>query len=501
MSNFKYVKFSATQAGPYSNVNKMIDLQIPANYMVDMTQSYVQLEATIDLGASSVGLVDGLPFVHNLVVRSAVSDDYTPMNVELIRQCQLRSANKGVLESVPRVNILAKNMWEMSNSSNQKMSTISSLYQVKSLATKKLMSAFTELHKNEYASAYVNPRLNIPLSQLVQLGNLDVFDTAPNKFGSTTLHLELDNLNAFTVSKQQLTTNVDGKCNEIIASNTPTNTLTLTATYDSLELVPFFTGEKVSITFTATGEEVTTVPAVITNIQYDSASRIVLITTNYQFDQLTGTDTYSTISIAESSEGGSPNYGSLRILNAELCLAIIEDPKVQSPDVVNFMTFTTFEKSVNQQSYSEIVEIEPECVNLFIMMNNPSGYNKLSNNVEVANSRIRINGLDTYDRDINYNYASNFPYTHDVAYYEMLNKTFMNGSIPLKNMSSVALSRNEMNLVDYFDRPELQILIIATPTPLTATQKQVQLNINAKDGELIQNLVLFKQCMKTIKMK
>ena len=106
MSNsFKYVKFSAVQAGPFSNVNKMIDLNLPAGVMVDMTQSYVQLEASIDLGASSVGEVDGLPFVHNLVVRSTVSDDYTPMNVELIRQCQLRSANKGVLESVPRVNV------------------------------------------------------------------------------------------------------------------------------------------------------------------------------------------------------------------------------------------------------------------------------------------------------------------------------------------------------------------------------------------------------------
>jgi hypothetical protein len=501
MSNsFKYVKFSASQSGPFSNVNKNIDLILPAGLMVDMTQSYVQLEASIDLGASSVGEVDGLPFVHNLVVRSTVSDDYTPMNVELIRQCNLRSSNKGVLESTPRINILAKNMWEMTNSTNQKLSTIDSLYQVKSLATKKLMSAFTELHKNEYTSAYVNPRLNIPLSQLVSLGNLDVFDTASNKFGSTTLHLELDNLNAFTVNKQQLTTDVDGVCEPITSANTPTNTLQLEATYDSLELVPFFTGEKVRLSFTETGQQQEVVDAVITNILYDASTRIVQIITNYQFGALTGANTYSGIVLGESIEDDEL-YGTFRILNAELCVALIDDPKVQSPDVINFMTFTTFEKSVNQQNYSEIVEIEPECVNLFIMQNNPTSYNKLSNNVEIESSRIRINGLDVYDRDINYNYASNFAYTHDVAYYEMLNKTFLNASMSLKNVSCVALSRNEPTIADYFDRSGLQILIICCPTPLTATQKQVQLNINAKSGEAVNNLVLFKQCMKTIKMK
>jgi hypothetical protein len=500
--------FQATQSGPFSNSNKMIDLQIPEGYMIDMTQSFVQLEATIDLGSNSVGTTVGdLPFVHNLAVVSNVSDNYIPINAELVRNVWLRSAKKGNLEYVPRCNVLAKNMFEMTKSTNQKVSTVDSLYQIKSYSTQKCMSAFTELHKTGIVpSAYVNPRLNIPISQLLSLGALDVFDTG--KLGATTLHLELDNLSAFKVIKQQLTTAIDGACNDIGPAST--STLTLTATYDSLELVPFFVGEKVLINYTNPGSPAPASPVVppfnvntnaaITNIVYNETTGVVSITTSYNFVALTGTLKYSAITIAESVEVDASLYGSLQILTAQLGLAIIQDPKVQSPDVIDYTTFTTFEKSVNQQVYSEIVEVEPECVNLLACFQDPAGYNKLSNNVNVRSYRIRVDNLDVFDRDINVNNVSNSNYTHDMGYYELLNRLFLNASLPLKNMSCVALARNENNLVDKFNKAELQILLLGCPTPLTAGQKQIQLNINAVDGQQIKNLVLFKQIVKSLKL-
>jgi hypothetical protein len=65
-------------------------------------------------------------------------------------------------------------------------------------------------------------------------------------------------------------------------------------------------------------------------------------------------------------------------------------------------------------------------------------------------------------------------------------------------MSCVALARNENNLVDRFTQPELQILLLGCPTPLTVGQKQIQLNINAINNQQIKNLVLFKQLAKKL---
>ena len=498
--------FQSTQSGPFSNSNKMIDLTIPEGYMVDMTQSFVQLEATIDLGINSTAVSSAGPYVHNLAVVSNVSDDYTPINAELVRNVWLRSAKKGNLEYVPRVNVLAKNMFEMTKSTNQKVSTVDSLYQMKSFATGKCMSAFTELHKTGVVpSAYVNPRLNIPISQLLSLGALDVFDTG--KLGATTIHLELDNLSAFKVIKQQLTTDVDSRCNDVGPQGT--STLTLTPKYDSLELVPFFVGEKVLLNWTNPGlpsanpvvpPSAGSASAVITQMAYNEATGVVSITTSYSFAPLTGALKYTAITISESVELNPALYGSLQILSAQLGLAIIQDPKVQSPDVIDYTTFTTFEKSVNQQVYSEIVEVEPECANLLVCFQDPAGYNKLSNNVNVNSYRIRVDNLDVFDRDIYVNNVSNSNYTHDMGYYELLNRLFLNASLPLKNMSCVALARNENNLVSRFSQAELQILLLGCPTPLTAVQKQIQLNINAANGQQIKNLVLFKQVVKSLKL-
>ena len=507
--SFKYVMFQSTQSGPFSNSNKMIDLQIPEGYMIDMTQSFIQLEASIDLGLNSTGTGSDFPHVENLAVVSNVSDDYIPINAELIRNIWLRSSKKGNLEYIPRCNVLAKNMFEMTKTSTQKISTIDSLYQMKSFASGKCMSPFTELHKSgSVPSAYVNARLNIPISQLLSLGALDVFDTG--KFGATTIHLELDNLNAFKVIKQQLTTDVDGGCSDIGPMGT--STLTLTVTYDSLELLPFFVGERVQLNWINPGSPAPANPvvppsdgaavAVITQIAYSEATGVASITTTYSFPSLTGALKYTGVRIAEFNYADPNLFGSLQILTAQLGLAVIQDPQVQSPDVIDYTTFSTFEKSVNQQIYSEIVEIEPECVNLLVCFQDPTvvskSYNKLSNNVSIDNYRIRVDNLDVFDRDIFLNRVSNSLYTHDMGYYELLNRLFLNASLPLKNMSCVALARNENNLVNRFSQPELQILLLGCPTPLTVGQKQIQLNINAFNNQQIKNLVLFKQLAKKL---
>jgi hypothetical protein len=45
-----------------------------------------------------------------------------------------------------------------------------------------------------------------------------------------------------------------------------------------------------------------------------------------------------------------------------------------------------------------------------------------------------------------------------------------------------------------------QILILGCPTPLTQKQKQVQINIECADGEQVKNLVMYKLCLRSLKL-
>jgi hypothetical protein len=503
----KTILISSNQAGPFSNANKMIDIQIPQGMLVDMSKSFLQLECEIELGPDAVGEVDGVSYIHNLGVRNIAYDDYISCNVELFKNVWLRSAKKGNLVYTPEIGVLGKNLFEMTKSSSAKIATPNSLYQLKTFESKMLMSPFVEMHKTgSISSRYRHCFLNTPLSEIIPAGLANEI-LSTDDLGALTLHLELDDLNRFEVKKLGLTQDVDGGC-----ENVPTaggNVLTLKLKYDSLTRVPFFVGEKVKITATTTADPpviITPQDAVITEISYNQATGLVNITTNYTFPALTGVIVYGTVVIAESVEGPSPapDYGSFKILLAQLGASLVQGP-APMVNQLNYMTFTTFQESVDLQSYSRIVEIEPECVSLFIMFQDPgtsasTRANKLSNNVNVKSYRIRIDNEDVYDRDILVNYTSNNAYTHDPAYHELLNRLFLNSGLPLKNFNCVALARDAGTLNQYYDEAGNQILILGCPTPMTPRQKQVQININCTDGQQVKNLIMYKLCVRSLKM-
>lgn len=502
MSMNKVVLITANQAGPYSNANKMLDIQIAQGMNVDLSKSYIQLECEIELGPDSLGTVDGVEFVHNLCVKSVANDDYTPCNSEIFRNLWIRSAKKGNLVYTPECGVLSKNLWEMTKSSSAKIATPDSLFQVRTFDSKMLMSPFTELHKTgTIPSRYRHAFLNIPVSDLVK-GGLENAVISTDALGAVTVHLELDNLNNFEVVKEPLAKTIDNDCEDVPTAGG--NTLTLSYFYDSLELVPFFVGEKVKISATTTADPPVAIleDAVITGITYNQATGLVTITTTYTFPALTGSLVYEDVKIEESVEDDE-DYGTFKILTAQMAVSLVQGV-VDIPSQLDYATFTTFQESVDLQHFNRVIEVEPECVSLFIMFQDPSSTattaNKLSNNVNVKSYRLRIDNQDVYDRDILVNYQSNNLYTHDPAYHELLNRLFMNSGLPLKNFNCVALARNELLLPDVFNQAGNQILILGCPTPLTQKQKQVQINIECADGQQVKNLVMYKLCLRSLKL-
>ena len=96
----KYSKYNSIQGGPFDNVNRMVDLEIPEGVQINPSQCFVQFVVHLD-GTSDV-LRNYVPrFQDNLVI---------PYNVDLIRNCSLTGDKCGRLEDVRRANILNHNI-------------------------------------------------------------------------------------------------------------------------------------------------------------------------------------------------------------------------------------------------------------------------------------------------------------------------------------------------------------------------------------------------------
>ena len=493
----KFTLLPSVQAGPFSNSNKMVDLDIPENHLCDLSQSFVQLECMVQPTGDLAGKVA------NLCLKNTDDDGITPMNVDLIKNCNLTSAMKGKLEDIRRVNILSHNLEEMSKSSVKKLSTVDSLYQIHANDTNILLSPFVEFHKiGSVASAYINAHLRIPLSQLVQLGSMSAFDTS--KLGKCRLHLELDDLTKLKVYQQLVLDSVgnNSTITAVPANNiTSGNTVVITAPYDSLEMSPWFVGQLININGiiqpATTSSLLTTTPATITAIAYAEDTGLITLTTDTPLAALTSPNVYASITVSEFKSANAAPNGTFTILGAKLGLCTVDGAKVESPNELEYLTFTSEEYSVGAQAFmNKVFEIEPECVNAFLLFNNGT---VLSTNNDITSYRLRCDNVDLFDRDIFLGYSSGEnAITNDPSHYEMLNKTFLNAGIPLKSLVASNVERISVAPSTKF-LEETSILMICAPVPMTANSKKFQVNLEAKDTT-IGNVILYKQVVKSIKM-
>jgi hypothetical protein len=492
----KFTLLPSVQGGPFDgSSNKMLDFDIPENHMCDLSQSFVQLECMVqptgDLAA----------YVANLCVRNAEAHDITPMNIDLVKNCNLVSAMKGKLEDIRRCDILGHNLAEMSQSSVKKLSTVDSLYQIHANDTDILLSNFVEFHKiGSVPSAYINAHLRIPLSQLVQLGSMTAFDTS--KFGRCRLHLELNDLKKLEVYQQLVLDSVgDNSTITAVPANNITsgNTIVITGAYDSLEISPWYVGQRINIngiTQPATTSALITA-ATITAIAYAEDTGIITLTTDTPLAALTSPNVYASITVSEFKSANAAPNGTLIILGAKLGLCTVDGAKVETPNELQYLTFTSEEYSVGEQAFmNKVFEIEPECVNTFLLWNNGS---VLSTNTDITSYRLRCDNVDLFDRDIFLGYSSGEnATTNDPSHYEMLNKTFLNAGIPLKSLVAGNVVRTSIATTTKYAE-ENNILMICAPVPMTAVSKKFQVNLEAKDTT-IGNVILYKQVVKSIKL-
>jgi hypothetical protein len=500
----QYKLLQSVQAGPFSNSNKMIDFTIPEGMVIDLSQCFVQLRARLDTTD---------PHIHNMIVRN-VNPALTPFNIDLIRNCSLTADKLGRLEDIRRVNILQHNLLEITKTSAEKASIIDSLYQPRENAYGMLISPFVEMHKDGVIpSVYVDARLAIPLSHLFSLGALTSIDTA--KTGNLRIHLELDNVNYLEVVESKLFKNpiIDFE-GAMVDVTVPSDVIVTVPElpYDTLEQSPYFVGQELRLSYTDDAE----VPAPVVNqsvfvigVSYSSVTKAITLTLNTSFPALpAGATMFTDITVTELSV--DYDYD-LVIETAEISVAQIMGVK-DSTNVLEYLTFTTEEYSNGSKNLNKIFDVESNCVNAMLMFGGNSS-NMISNNNFVKSYRMRIDNVDVYDRDIPVNtlngcVAPGLPMPSPL-HYDALNRTLLNAGLPLKSLklngcrfTKANANINDISVDNRYDEVTNNILICATPTPVTAISKKIQYNVETKDeeGAVIENVILYKQCVRSFNL-
>ena len=497
----RYSLLNSVQAGSFTNTNRHIDFLMPEG-VYDMSQCFVQLICR---------LVTASTEVHNMVLKNTITS-ITPKNIDLIRNCWLSGDKVGRLEDISRVNVLQSNMFELTKSTSEKIATIDSLYQVRDYEQGLILSPFVQMYKDgSVASSYRDVYLRIPLSQLFSLGSLTALDVS--KTGRLTVHVEIENLSYLqfveatlfkdpALAQEGSMNPVSTNTNQITTRAYDASTNTQGIIYESLEQSPYFVGQKLLLTATPalspTPQEVTVV-AIVHNV----VQKTITLTLDYFFNASSPVVNYTVVTVTEKPEALP---ATLSIANANLGVAEVMGAKGASPDVLEYLTFTSEQFSNNSAMLEKVFEVEASAVNAFLLFNNNTS-NMISNNKKVNDYRMRIgtqNGqYDVYDRNIRVNYVNDGVLCHDALHYDAINRAMVNAGLPLKNLTMLNMARNAPLLSAKFQVADSfqNILILATPLPLTPMSKTLQFSVSTKEpADRIENVILFKQVLKTVKL-
>lgn len=469
------VLIPSVQGGPFSKVNRMIDFDvINDGSFVDMTQSYVQLICEID---------STTPGVHHVGVQFTPATGQAFYNVDLVKNCSLSNDKNGRLEDVREIGFLSHTLNEYTKSTSQKYSEIYSLHNKYSPEGVKY-SPFIEMRKEgAYPSRNVQAHLRIPMAQLFSIGALSQFPLG--EMGKTRVHLELDDISTARITPvwiNSLATSVPTIADMPLAGG---DVFTLTSLYTTLQASPLYVGMPIKIQKNTTVLLTTT----IISISYVESTGVMKFTTASPLPPIEAPANYTGLTLVPVQ----PENLTFSVVQANLGLVV--SPTGPKMNVLEYTTFTTEQSTVNATSWQKVYEVEPTCQNLLVLSKHTDCL--YSKQALLKSYRIRIDGSDVVDRDIEINYGDTGLKTGRVRsplYYDLIYKTFMNGGMTLKSLAENPQDASEIPINSQFNTPKS--LLICSPTPQTGGYKQVQLNLSGTDQ--IETLILYKQVVRQI---
>jgi hypothetical protein len=470
----QYIKLQSQQNGNFTPTNNRVDFIIPASYgKISLKDSFIQVYCQMN-SVSAANAGGQATYMSSLGWKNGANKyDNHFNNVALVRNAHVSSANKGMIESVRRTDILRQNMSSFRQSqtavdSNRYLSANS----LTNLENEQRYGLWNDINKtgSVQSSTNNNTPIQIRLGDILDFCNSDVIDMA--SLGDTRIHLELnlDNVEGQLVYPAQL-----ANAQKFIAIPQPAAALDVTqlstlAKYSNLNQSGYWVGQELEIDATVNGTANTISNGIVKEI-IQSADGSLTITFNQTIMTLTTTGGGATAIVIDNVEPLSPGP-TAQFSRMEAVLKVMP-AGTETVGSVLYTQFDTYELLGNgATSYTNVVEIDGSAENAIIM---PVDANGLDAKLVVGDFRIACNNVELTDS------RSVIPYTP--LYYDRFVAAMTKSDYVVNNLQNPLFATDEIEL---YTADKTQI--IAMPLFQTQGRKNLQVNINSAG---LDNFVLY----------
>ena len=508
---------------------KLADFIIPGNTgAYDLSKSYININVGLD-NAANTATGAGQP-------ASATADDTALYNNEIayqgdaagnttivptsaiVRNADMFSNNRGMVESIRRVNTLRQILWNFENDKAEQHDGLDKIGTFEGRRGKNNQtSSFVQIIGSNVNNAGVADTtkkaqlltrdLRIPLSDLFGVGNA-MWNS--DYFGDTRIHLEVEpnllaiqQLGGSETADSGATDGTNALYGGMVAYNgaglgqLPNGgTLGVSAplvtllSYTNFQLdFPFYVGQAVRVTATAATGGAQDKNTIIDSIEYNNGTngtnppngtgQVKIILRDAVYTNATGGGENVTAVEMLALKSDATN-DKIEINRAEIVLTQL--PGVNAPEGIDYRTYSTEETQVvDQTSFNKQIIVEPNCDNL-IIAHCPSG--KTMPSEAWTSYRLAINNVDVCgNRDV--------PYSKPI-HEDRLLRFFNNRS---QNVSNMSLVQIETAKAQDADANQLKYYPILETMPLTRDEKLVNLELNSAAAK---DVIFFKELVKSI---
>ena len=542
-------------------INKLIDFHIPGSGLsYDLSKSYINLNMEIlnnGLDANGVAPDGVLPsdkalFRNGLQLANEKGGTFHHLanNAQIVRNADMFSANRGMVESIRRVNVLRSVLWNVENDEAEMRNGLDKIGQFKgrrglgNQTSQSMQDVGQNVdmagnQDNTIASKDIARDYRIPLSDLFGVGSAQ---WNSNYFGETRIHLEIQpNLlhaeplggaedsspfsgQAFSAAPVNYGAMLSYNAGASQLPNLPISSdlglanfpLITELTYDDPGLdFPFHVGQAVIVSFANTGTAPIAAPTtsqIISGIEHiteATKARLGALTTplaNVLVGQVaitfrqaiisTGVTNPAVLGTVTLKASLSQPAGNLIAINrAELVLSEMEG---DGPMGMEYSTYSTEEtQGIGTQTLNQQVMIEPNCSNL-IVANCGQGFNFVDR--PWFQYRIAIDNVDqSGNRDIVW--GESLHKNRMERFFKNRGQRFTNSTlrqIGCNQVARVAAIPATAPAGSIVDGNQVRFYPILETMPITTSTKIVNLELEGTAGNPPQDVIFFKELQRSI---
>ena len=509
------------RVGAFSS-NKLVDFLIPNAGTYDLSRSYINFNMRIqnevagaavtgyDAGRDTAAMNSELCFMGDV----ANTDNYLSDTASLVRNAQMSSANRGMVESVRRLDSLRQVLWALENDKKEKQDGLDKIGTFEGRRglgnrTSSLIQSVIRNVNNQgvedsdpttgRVSAGLNRDFRIPLSDLFGVGNAMWNGRV---YGETRIHLEtnVDRLRIVPLGGSENTDLGPGGATAYGAMDNQNNTPALTPLtsfqttllYKDYQLnFPFYVGQAVEVNAqdsTLGGGGGGPIPAfrgIIESIDYSNNNNVsppggdekMTIKLRNPWHTV-GAGVANITAITMKAVLANPATSLLIVNKAEIVLN--EMVGVDGPSEIDYRTYSTEEQTgLGGLNFFHQYQMEPNAQNMIVAH---CLSNEITPNLPWTEYRLAIDNVDqTGNRSVFYGRT---------LHYDRILR-FMNNRG--QNISSIGLQAIDTDAAQLGNQDP--IYPILETLPLKNSYKTVTLQLSAP---AVEDVIVYKELVKTI---